>query len=201
MYSKAEGGNANRSEASLSNAFECFSAAAARGSPAGWCNIGLMYEFGLGVGRDTLMAITCYENGAEADNIKAMTSLGRLLLQKSNLDRSSNTSPTADTLEGYKKALYWLRKAAERNDANAAYELGLCYYKGVGSCNHCIVPVDYAGALAHFKHAVHLTKSSKEWPLSGAALMVADLLYSGKKGAISPDKAGAGYFYEVSYFF
>ena len=84
--------------------------------------------------------------------------------------------------ESFERAVTWLRKATERGDPAAAYELGCIYAKGVGGfTGDVVVPVDLVGALSLLRKASGLCAGrGGGYPLAEASLMAGDMLYEGR---------------------
>ena len=61
-------------------------------------------------------------------NVQALNAWGTLRLQEA----LSNPGPSTNTLAAYRDAFDSFRKGASKHDANALYNLGLCYLQGYG---------------------------------------------------------------------
>lgn len=100
--------------------------AAAQGDPLGLYNLAVMYETGLAVGRDSVLAADLYHRAtipmrelATTGDCRARVNLGYLL-------------ESSDGPEGLRNALKWYRLAASDGDARAQYILGYKHYHGWG---------------------------------------------------------------------
>jgi TPR repeat protein len=93
--------------------------------------LGLMYDAGKGVQRDSLKAFEWYFKAATAGNAEAQVSLGGIL------DRDGSE----------KQAVYWYRRAADQGNELGQFILGVKYEEGEG------VPQDYIQAHMWFNLA------------------------------------------------
>ena len=98
-------------------------------------NLGVKYEYGLGVPKDKAKAVELYREAAEQGNASAQFSLG-LMYQYGDV-----------VPKDYAKAVKWYRKAAEQGNAQAQQNLGLMYKYGRG------VPEDEAKAMDWYRKA------------------------------------------------
>jgi hypothetical protein len=89
-------------------------------------DLGIMYQFGLGVPEDGARAARWYRKAAEQGMAKAQNHLGAMYHEGLGV------------LQDYAEAVKWYRKAAEQGRVAAQYNLGLMYSYGKG------VPRDYA---------------------------------------------------------
>lgn len=168
-----EGGDKGRKN---QDTFECFAAAAARGSGAGWYNLGQMYETGKGVDRDLVHARRCYENAAEIGLSKGQGGLGRLLLHSARLSLSIGET-TETPYEEYGRALKYLRAASGSHEPLACYELGMCYLTGVKHWDNQIVPKDELAALG----MLSIAADRGQGDLRGRAAVVVGNIHYGKR--------------------
>ena len=83
-------------------------------------NVGLMYEKGIGVGKDEKEAVAWYSKSAEQGNSAAQYNLG--VLYENGLGTGID----------YAKANEWYRKASVQGDALAIGNLGMLYVRGQG---------------------------------------------------------------------
>jgi len=104
----------------VSLAFKEFSASAKDGHADSQYNLGLMYEYGIGVGKDEREAIAWYQKSAEQGNSNAQYNLAVLYEN----GRGSDVN--------FERAYQWYRKAAEQGDALAVGNLGMLYLRGQG---------------------------------------------------------------------
>lgn len=133
-----------------------FEAAAERGSPAGWMNLGVMHLQGRGVRRDYARARQCFERAANHDVEEALTNLGFLYDNGLGVARDyakarafyeraaalggaeglSNLGVLYGAGRGVKQdwneARRFFEMAAQLGDANALDNLGTIYVKGLG---------------------------------------------------------------------
>ena len=101
-------------------AFEEFRASAEQGHIDAQFNLGLMYEQGIGVGKDERQAIAWYRKAAEQGNSNAQFNLAVLY--------ENGRGSAVD----FKQANQWYRKAAAQGDALAIGNLGMLYMRGQG---------------------------------------------------------------------
>lgn len=94
--------------------------AAESGDSAAQCELGMMYEHGLGMPKDYQAAILWYRSAAEGGNGYAQFKLAGLYEVGSGVDQH------------FEKSLAWLRKAAENGLTEAQYRLGLFLETGKG---------------------------------------------------------------------
>jgi TPR repeat protein len=101
-------------------AYEEFHSSAEQGHADSQFNLGLMYEHGIGVGKDEKEAIFWYRKTAEQGNSNAQYNLAVLY--------ENGRGSTVD----FAQANHWYRKAAEQGDALAIGNLGMLYMRGQG---------------------------------------------------------------------
>jgi TPR repeat protein len=101
-------------------AFEEFRASAEQGHIDSRFNLGLMYEQGIGVGKDERQAIVWYRKAAEQGNSNAQFNLAVLY--------ENGRGSAVD----FEQANQWYRKAAAQGDALAIGNLGMLYMRGQG---------------------------------------------------------------------
>jgi len=101
-------------------AYEEFLTAAKEGHADSQFNVGLMYEKGIGVGKDEKEAVAWYSKSAEQGNSAAQYNLG--VLYENGLGTGID----------YAKANEWYRKASVQGDALAIGNLGMLYVRGQG---------------------------------------------------------------------
>lgn len=97
-----------------------FRAAADKGDANSQFNVGLMYEQGIGVGKDEKEAVAWYRKAAEQGNSNAQYNLAVLY------------ENGRGTKVDFAKALQWYRKAAIQGDELAVGNLGMLYVRGQG---------------------------------------------------------------------
>jgi hypothetical protein len=106
-------------------------AAALAGDAYAQLNLGAVYDNGLGVGADPVLALYWYRAAADQGVPEAQFNLGHLLVTH------------GEPGEGAR----WLRKAAEQGLADAQYLVGVMYAEGTG------LPVDTPAALDWLRRA------------------------------------------------
>lgn len=92
-----------------------FSKAADQGYADAQYNLGICYKNGFGVEPDEQRAFELYLKSAEQGNMRAQYNLGYWLL-----------------MNGDSMGYYWMKKAADQGLDDAQYNVGVCYYDGVG---------------------------------------------------------------------
>ncbi|MFZ0457096.1 MAG: tetratricopeptide repeat protein [Rhodoplanes sp.] len=100
-------------------AVSAYRKAADRGSTSAMVELGVMYGTGSGVPKDEAQARKLFERAAEGGNPRGVTNLAAL-------------SDGGNTPSDPGKARAMLAKAAEKNSAEAQYQLGLMIAEGVG---------------------------------------------------------------------
>lgn len=95
-----------------------FRSAADKGDANCQYNLALMYEKGIGVGKDEKEALAWYRKSAEQGNSNAQFNLGVLY--------ENGRGATVD----FEQARKWYRKAAAQGDALAIGNLGMLYLRG-----------------------------------------------------------------------
>ncbi|KAJ3332617.1 Protein sel-1 1 [Blyttiomyces sp. JEL0837] len=112
-------------------------------------SIGRLYSEGLGVEQDWAIARSWFDKAVDLDHAPAKVSLGRMYF-------SGNGGIGKDV----KKALGLYRAAAEVNDPDAHYALGMCYFKGEG------VEKDLNEALKYLVRASNMGQSKAQCELA-----------------------------------
>ena len=97
-----------------------FRSAADKGDANSQFNIGLMYEQGIGVGKDEREAVAWYRKAAEQGNSNAQYNLAVLY------------ENGRGTKVDFAQARQWYRKAAAQGDELAVGNLGMLYVRGQG---------------------------------------------------------------------
>jgi TPR repeat protein len=115
-----EAGVAAYESGNLPLAAEEFRAAAEAGDANSQFNLALMYEQGIGVGKDEKEAVAWYRKSAAQGNSNAQYNLAVLY---------ENGRGTAVDFAG---AHQWYRKAAAQGDGLAVGNLGMLYIRGQG---------------------------------------------------------------------
>ena len=101
-------------------AYASFLAAAKEGHADSQFNVGLMYEKGIGIGKNEKDAVLWYGKAASQGNASAQFNLGVLYEN----GRGTNVD--------FAKANEWYRKASVQGDALAIGNLGMLYVRGQG---------------------------------------------------------------------
>lgn len=101
-------------------AYKEFRAAAEEGHADSQFNVGLMFEQGIGVGKDEKEAIVWYRKSAEQGNVLAQYNLAVLY--------ENGRGTEVD----FAQANEWYRKASEQGDPFAIGNLGMLYLRGQG---------------------------------------------------------------------
>ena len=97
-------------------------------------NLGLMYAQGEGAKPDPAAAQTWFRRAADHGSVEAQVKLAEIAIFD----------------EKYEEALLWFSKAADQNDADAAFNVGSLYYMGQG------VAKDEAKATEYYRRAARL---------------------------------------------
>lgn len=95
--------------------FKTLNKLAQRGHPAAQCLLGLCYQTGKGVSKDTHQAAQWYEKSAKKGFADAQSRLGHMYLNGNEIEKDAT------------KAEHWLSKAAHNGVAEAQYNLGKMY--------------------------------------------------------------------------
>ena len=101
-------------------AYKEFLAAAEEGHTDSQFNVALMYEHGIGVGKDEKKSVVWYDKAASQGNAAAQYNLGVLY------------ENGRGTKVDFAKANEWYRKASLQGDALAIGNLGMLYVRGDG---------------------------------------------------------------------
>ena len=144
-------------EQDYAKAMEWYRRAAHQGFANAQHNIGALYENGWGVAKDIDLAKVWYQRAAEQGDAFAEGALQRLQSQQNPSDQAVSPSPPPvttppeqsltpaqekeegdryfygrDVEQDYAKAMEWYRKAGERGQADAQYNVGVLYENGWG---------------------------------------------------------------------
>jgi TPR repeat protein len=84
-------------------------------------NLGVCYNDGDGVEKNSTQAVYWYRKAAEQGHAKAQNNLGVCYNDGDGVEKN------------YTQEVYWYRKAAEQGYAKAQYNLGICYFNGDGN--------------------------------------------------------------------
>ena len=118
-----------------------------QGAAAAQYKLAGLYQFGLGVDRDSALAVTYIRKAAEQGWAEAQSSLSDLYAVGQGVPQD------------YAQAVIWGRKAAEQGLAVAQYNLGYSYESGQG------VPQDYAQALVWYRRAADQDFATAQYAL------------------------------------
>lgn len=113
------------------HALKEYEQAAQAGDPNGQFNAGLIYQEGKGLPVDLAKASDLYMHAAQQGHTQAMVQLADIYLNSHD----------------YEKALAWYKEAADRDDRNALYHLGLLSETGVAT------KLDYPDAVKYYQQA------------------------------------------------
>jgi TPR repeat protein len=125
-----------KNDSSYRAALEWYLGAVKAGSVDARADIGLMYELGLGVARDTAAALQWYRFAAQAESMRGMVAMGRV--------HQNGVGVRLD----YRAAMDWYLRAAEAGSADAMNSIGVLYAEGLG------VRRNRGKAIRWFKRAV-----------------------------------------------
>lgn len=95
--------------------FKTLHSLARRGHPAAQCLVGICYQTGRGVKKDSRQAAQWYEKSARQGFGDAQTRLGKMYQYGNEIEKDTS------------KAEHWLSKAAHKGVAEAQYSLGKMY--------------------------------------------------------------------------
>ncbi|MBQ1202099.1 MAG: SEL1-like repeat protein, partial [Alistipes sp.] len=152
------------------SAVEYYRKAAEQGNAAAQNRLGICYNIGLGVGKDSNEAIKWYRKAAEQGNAVAQNNMGNYYNKRQNYTEAARwyrkaaeqgqTAAQSSLAElyyngrgvakDYAEAVKWFRKAAEQGVPGAQYQLGNCYYFGYG------VTQSYAEAVKWYRKAAEI---------------------------------------------
>ena len=151
-------------------ALKLFEAAARKGSQEAQHTLGFMYREGRGAKRNDAKAIAWYRRAAEQGYAPAEYNLGLMYAQgegakadpaaaqrwfrraadHGSVEAQVKLAEIAIVEEKYEEALLWFSKAADQDDADAAFNVGSLYYLGRG------VVKDEAKAAEYYRRAARL---------------------------------------------
>jgi TPR repeat protein len=149
-------------------AISAYRKAADKGSTSAMVELGVMFGTGAGVPKDEAQARKLFERAAEAGNPRGITNLAAI---------SGTGGASADPA----KSRAMLMRAAEKNSAEAQYQLGLMFADGVGG------PQDDVAARSLFEKA-----AAQDHP--GALERMGEFAHSGRGGP--QDSTAAKAYYE-----
>ena len=108
-------------------AFEYFSEYAKMGNAKAQCQLGYMYQWGIGVSRNYAIAAEWYRKSAEQGYAKAQCQLGYMYEFGDGFSKDY-----AKAMDLYREASVWYRKSAEQGYADAQFWLAHMYDRGHG---------------------------------------------------------------------
>jgi len=123
-------------------AFRLMKPLAEKGDAKAQHNLGVMYDYGRGISRDSTKALKWYRSAAEQGIPEAQHNLGLMYYQGQGVPQN------------YAEAAKWYRRAAGQGMADSQVNLGMMYYQGQG------VSRDYV--LAH----MWLNLAASQYPAS-----------------------------------
>src|SRR5215213_78798 len=152
------------------SALKLFEAAARKGNPEAQHTLGFMYRDGKGTKRNDAKAIAWYRKSAEQGYAPAAYNLGLMVAQgegakpdpataqrwfrraaeNGSVEAQVKLAEIAVLEEKFEEAFLWFSKAADQDDADAAFNLGSLYYVGRG------VAKDEAKATEYYRKAARL---------------------------------------------
>jgi uncharacterized protein len=165
MYQLGRAYAANKQPAEAVSAYR---KAADKGSTSAMVELGVMFGTGAGVPKDEAQASKLFERAAEAGNPRGVTNLAAI--------SRTGGAPTDPV-----KSRAMLMRAAEKNSAEAQYQLGLMFADGVGG------PQDDVAARSLFEKA-----AAQDHP--GALERMGEFAQSGRGGP--QDSTAAKAYYE-----
>lgn len=138
-------GEIYKSENKNSKALQYFEKAAQQGNKDGMFNTALMYDKGIGVSENKLIAAKWYKAGADKGDPICMANLGFIL----------ECGPKE--LQNHKSAFEWYLKAAESGYTDSWNNVGLCYKYGIG------VPQSFEKSAESYRKAIEGEDPSKSY--------------------------------------
>jgi len=152
------------------SALKLFEAAAQKGNREAQHTLGFMYRDGRGTKRNDAKAMAWYRKAAEQDYAPAAYNLGLMYAQgegakadpaaaqrwfrraadHGSVEAQVKLAEIAIFDEKYEEAFVWFSKAADQDDADAAFNVGSLYYLGQG------IPKDEAKAVEYYRKAARL---------------------------------------------
>jgi TPR repeat protein len=109
-----------QNDSSYRQALDWYRRAVDAGSVDARVDLGLMYERGLGIARDSVAALRLYRSAAARGSPRGMSAVGRSYEQGIGVPRD------------YARARRWYRRAADAGSAEAMKRLGALYDHGLG---------------------------------------------------------------------
>lgn len=121
---------------------------AEQGDSQAQVTLGIMYDFGHGVGKDTTEAIKWYIKAAEQGIPAVQHDVGVKYFQGQDVEQD------------YLKAAYWWEQSANAGLADSQFNLGLLYYRGIG------LDIDYQKASSLFISAAEQDHPHAQYSLA-----------------------------------
>jgi TPR repeat protein len=107
------------------DAFPWYQKAALKGHRTSMYSLGLCYYKGIGIDEPNMdIALEWFEKAARMGVADSMSYIGRIYLQK------YMSGQTDESMQYFKTALVWLKKAADKNDTYSQRELGKMHLGG-----------------------------------------------------------------------
>src|SRR5215212_4988725 len=152
------------------SALKLFEAAAQKGNREAQHTLGFMYRDGMGTKRNEAKALAWYRKAAEQGYAPAEYNLGLMYAQgegvkpdppaaekwfrqaadHGSVEAQVKLAEIAIADQKYEEAFLWFSKAADQDDADAAFNVGSLYYVGRG------VAKDEAKATEYYRRAARL---------------------------------------------
>lgn len=129
-------------------ALEILKPLAENGDSQAQVTLGIMYDFGHGVGKDPAKAIEWYIKAAEQGIPVVQHDVGVKYFQGQGVEQD------------YLKAAYWWEQSANAGLADSQFNLGLLYYRGIG------LEVDYQKASTLFTSAAEQDHPHAQYSLA-----------------------------------
>ncbi len=123
-------------------AFERLSPLAEQGNPKAQAAIGVMYDYGQGVPKDSAKAVEWYEQAAKQGISIIQHQLGQKYFQGDGI------------AQDYQKAAYWWQQAAESGLSESGYRLGYLYSRGWGVDKNDTLAADWYRKVADQGHGL-----------------------------------------------
>lgn len=121
----------------LTAAFSLLNASVSDGDKNAFNSLGYFFDYGLGVPADSAKALYWYKKAAQSGEVCAYANIGLLYLNRGNL----------------RQAKFWLGKAIEKGDGDAALEMAKLFL-GTNSKRNRRIAVSYLKAVLDAKSTV-----------------------------------------------
>jgi TPR repeat protein len=123
-------------------ALESLQPLAEQGNPKAQAAIGVMYDYGQGVSKDSAKAVEWYEKAAKQGISIVQQQLGQKYFQGDGVARD------------YQKAAYWWKQAADSGLSESRYRLGYLHSRGLGVEKNDSVAADWFRGAAEQGHGL-----------------------------------------------